>query len=183
MALPATSGIQPLGLAQFVIFPFSAGSPGTGVAATVNGLTSEAQTTEVEHRGNDKVIAKIQTFDSLDWTVTLSEWKQPIIAGIVGGTISTSGTTPNQISILKHKSTDNPPPFAFKAQAQSRGADGGATLLTSPYNNPGSLPPYGFTDQEFQDLDIDFSGIPNGSDEVVYMTLLESNAAISMTWA
>jgi len=185
VAIPATSGDQPFSARDAWVFPFSAGVPGTGkdIPAIV-GLTTDPQSTSVEHRGDDQVISKGSTLDSIDLTLTVGIWSLDAISSLVGGTYTaTAGTTPNQTRKLIHKTTDQPADCAIQAQTISKSADGGGTRLTFYRCQPQGLPDYGFTDAEYQDLTINMSAIPNSSNEIVAVQQFETYTALTGTFA
>ena len=183
MPIPATSGDQPFSAEDAWVYPFSAGVPGTGkdVPGFV-GLTSDPQSTTVEHRGDNKVISKGSTLDSVDLSLTVGIWNLDAISSLVGGTVTTGGTTPNQFRKLVHKTTDQPADSAIKAQTRSKSADGGSVRFTFPRCQPQNLPDYGFTDQEYQDLTIPMSAISNATDEIVIVEQFETYAALTSTF-
>lgn len=184
MAIPATSGDQPFSAEQAWVFPFSAGIPGTGKDIPgFSGLTSDPQSTTVEHRGNNKVISKGSTLDSVDLTLTVGIWNLDAISSCVGGTVSTAGTTPNQTRKLVHKTTDQPADCAIQAQTRSKSADGGGTRFTFPRCQPQNLPDYGFTDQEYQDLTIPMSAISNAANEIVIVQQFETYTDLTSTYS
>jgi hypothetical protein len=182
--IPATSGDQPFNVEDLYIFPFSAGVPGTGLDFPgVVQITGAPQNTVVEHRGDGTVIAKVATYDSNDLTLTVAVWNQAGIVATVGGTLTTTGTTPNQISKLVHKSTDAAPDCAISAQTHSRSADGGGTRLSWPRCQPQNIPSYGFNDQVFVDLDIPMSAVANAANEMVIYSRFETFTALTSTFA
>lgn len=183
MPFPTSAGNQPYSIESAMVFPFSVGVPGTGVALSILNIAGDPQVTDAEHRGNGSVIAKIHELDTYDITVTIPEWVLTPIAAICGGTVSDTGTTPNQIRTLTHKTTDSPVPFGLKAQTNSKSADGGALRLIFPYCQQANLPNYSLNDQEFNDLEVTTSAIPNSNKEIVLIEQYETKTAISSTWA
>jgi len=183
MPFPASAGNQPYSIESAMVFPYSVGVPGTGVALSIVGISGDPQVTDAEHRGNNSVIAKIHTLDSYDITATIPEWVLSPIASMCGGLVADSGTTPNQIRTMTHKSTDSPVPFGLKAQTNSKSVDGGATRLIFINCQPANLPNYSLADQEFNDLEITTSAIPDPStSEIVKIEQYETKTVISSTW-
>lgn len=185
MAMPATSGFQPFSTEDAWVFPFSAGVPGSGfdIPGIVDVGPVDWNTTDVEHRGDNAVIAKGRTIDSGDLTLTVANWDPTAISKLVGGTVgAVTGTTPNQIVTLTHKVTDQPADCAIAAQTRSKSPDGGAARVVFPRCQSQSLPTYGFTDADFNDLDIDMSAIAATGGEIVYLQQMETYAALTSTY-
>ena len=184
MPIPASSGDQPFSVEDAWVYPFSGGVPGVGKDIPgINGLTSDPQSTTVEHRGDNSVISKGSTLDSVDLELTVGVWNLDAISSLVGGTYTaSSGTTPNQIRSLIHKTTDQAADCAIKAQTRSKSADGGGTRFTFYRCQAQGLPNYGFTDQEYQDLTISMSAIPNASAEIVRVEHYETYTALTSTF-
>jgi len=183
MPVPTTSGDQPFNIEDAMIFPFSAGVPGTGTDVPgIVQVTSDPQTTVVEHRSDGAVSAKVATLDSLDITVTIGQWNQAAIILFVGGTSRVTGTTPNQIRNIDHKTTDAPADCAIQAQTHSKSVDGGGTRISFPRCQHTGMVNYGLNDQEFVDLDIPMSAIANTAGFIVTMSQYETYAAISSTY-
>lgn len=185
MPVPATSGWQPFGFADAWAYPFAAGAPGTGFDLPgVVSLEGDPQITEVEHRGDDVVLASGRTLDSIELTLVLGNWDQTAISKIVGGTLGASiGVTPNQTQDLDHAVTDQPPDFGLKAQARSKSPDGGAARLIYPRCQSGGLPSYGFTDQEFTDLEFTISALgETAAQKIATFQRMETYAALTATF-
>lgn len=182
MAL-AGHGNQPFSARDAKIYPFSAGVPGTGkdVPGIVS-VTSEPDQETVEHRGDNTTLSKVVTLNGLDLTLTMALWDADAIASMVGGTVTTEGTTPAQVRSLTHNVNDVPSDFALKVDAPSRSADGGATRLVYPRCQSGGLPNYGLTLDEYQDLEITATAIANADGDIVVLEQLETAAAMTTTF-
>ncbi len=174
-------GDQPFSNRDAKVYPFVSGVPGTGKDLPgIISVTSEPDQETVEHRGDNTTLSKVITFNGLDLTVTVGLWDLDAIASMVGGTVATTGTTPNQIRSIVHKTTDVPADFALKTDAPSRSADGGATRLVFPRCQSGGVPNYGLTLDEYQDLEISASAIPNAGAEILKIEQVEL-AATALT--
>lgn len=175
-------GNQPFSARDAKIYPFSAGVPGTGKDVPgIISVTSEPDQETVEHRGDNTTLSKVITFNGLDLTITVGLWDLDAIASMVGGTVATTGTTPNQVRSIVHKSTDVPSDFALKVDAPSRSSDGGATRLVFPRCQSGGIPNYGLTLDEYQDLEISASAIPNAAGEIVTVEQIELASTVMTT--
>lgn len=183
MPIPATAGIEPFSAEDAWVYPFSAGAPGTGKDAPgFISISGDPQTTETEHRGDNKVLSKGATIDSIDLEVVFGYWDFDAITALVGGTVTTSGTTPNQVRKLVHKTTDQPADCAIKAQTRSKSADGGGTRVTYPRCQPQGLPGYGMQDQEYNDLTVNMTAIPNAANELVIVEQYETYTDLTSTF-
>ena len=185
MPLSATTGDQPFSAEDAWVYPFSAGVPGTGkdMPGFVS-LTTDPQITEIEHRGDNRVISKGSTLDSIDIELVLGQWNLDALSSVAGGTYTaTTGTTPNEKRTLVHKVTDQPADFAIKAQTRSKSSGGGGTRLIFPRCQPNGLPDYGFTDAEYQDLTIPIAAVAHTDDSIVSVELMETYAALTSTFS
>lgn len=183
MTIPATSGDQPFSAEDAWVYPFSAGVPGTGKDITgFSGLTSSPQSTSIEHRGDNKVISKGATLDSVDLSLTVGIWNLDAISSLVGGAVTTLGTGSDQIRRLTHSTTDQPADCAVQAQTRSKSADGGGTRFTFPRCQPQNLPDYGFTDAAYQDLTIPMSAISNSANVIVVVEQFQTYTALTSTY-
>lgn len=117
----------PYGLRDARLTPYSdAGGSTLGVSAdnpVARSISfSEAEDFE-ELRGDDKVVALRGKGASVDWEmenggIALSQYKV-----MAGGTVTTSGVTPDQVTTFKKKVTDSKP--YFKAEGQAISDQGG----------------------------------------------------------
>lgn len=168
MAIAPDSGNQPFSARDAWIYPFAAGVPSTGRDLPgIVSVTSEPDQETVEHRADSQTISKVITFNGLDLTITVGLWDFDAIAAMVGGTVTTDGVAPAQIRHLTHKTTDVPADFALKVDAPSRSAGGGATRLVMPRCQSGGIPNYGMTLDEYQDLEISATAIPNADNTII----------------
>lgn len=186
--IPVTAGEQPFSIEDAWAYPYTAGAPGSGLDIPgIIQIAGDPQNTVAEHRGDNTVLAKSATRDSIDLTATVGVWNQAAIAGLCGGTATTAGTTPNQTRSLSHKSTDSPADVGIQVQTHSKSADGGGTRLIYPRCQSLNMPPYGMNDQDFNDLDIDLSAVAAAAayavpSEMVRMAQFETFTALTSTW-
>lgn len=124
--MPWDTGL-PYGLADTKLTPYTtdaATTLGTG-ADYPNARSmsfSEAEDFE-ELRGDDKVIAIRGKGASVDWEMEHGGITLPAYKLMAGGTVTTSGTTPAQITTFTKKVTDVKP--YFKAEGQAISDNGG----------------------------------------------------------
>jgi len=178
MAL-AGHGNQPFGLELAFVYPFSGGLPGTGKEFPgIVSIEGEPDQDTVEHRGGNRTLSKVNTLNGFDLTLTLGLHDVDAIAAVVGGTVSTTGTTPSQVRKIVHKTTDTPADFGLKGDTPSRSSDGGRTRLIVPRCQSGGLPSYGFVLDEYRDLELTASGIPNAANEIIIYEQAETNTMV-----
>jgi len=79
---------------------------------------TEAESFE-ELRGDDKVILSRGTGPQIQWELESGGIELAAYVAIVGGTLSETGTTPNQIKKVTKKATDARPYFRVEGQAFS----------------------------------------------------------------
>jgi hypothetical protein len=125
--MAANDEALPYGLREVELTPY------TTPAATVLGTAAlypvartlsfdEAEDFE-ELRGDDKVVAIRGKGASVDWEMENGGISLPSYKTMAGGTITTSGVTPNVVTTFKKKVTDARP--YFKAEGRSINDDGG----------------------------------------------------------
>lgn len=110
----------PYGLRDVAIFPLTGEVVGTGVdlpnARTLS--FSEAEDFE-ELRGDDGVAAVRGKGASVNWSLEGGGISLEAVKALYGGTITTTGTTPNQIKTYQKKQTDARPYVRIEGQAIS----------------------------------------------------------------
>jgi hypothetical protein len=119
MALAATA--LPFGLRDVKIQPYDdAGTLGTKVDLPVAQTFSFTEAEDYEElRGDDTVVAIRGKGPKVEWEleaggITMDAWKV-----IAGGTLTTSGVTPNALKRLRKLGTDTRPYFKVEGQAIS----------------------------------------------------------------
>lgn len=118
----------PYGLRDTMVTPYTNGGAGTldttGIDAP-NARTmsfSEAEDFE-ELRGDDKVIALRGKGASVEWEMEHGGIALPAYKAMAGGTLTTTGVTPNTVTTFRKKVTDVRP--YFKAEGQAINDNGG----------------------------------------------------------
>ena len=113
----------PYGLRDTKVTPYTtsgATTLGTGSdAPNARSMSfSEAEDFE-ELRGDDKVVAIRGKGASVDWEMEHGGISLPAYKNMAGGTLATTGVTPNQITTYTKKATDEKPYFKAEGQAIS----------------------------------------------------------------
>jgi hypothetical protein len=124
----------------------------TGVKGTLVDLPNsqtfefEETTSTQELRGDDKVVAKRTTVDAVSWTLEAGGISLEASVVMFGGTITASGTTPNQKKIYRRLDTDSYPDFFVEGQSLS---ESGGDFHTVVYRCKGETFSGSHADQEF----------------------------------
>lgn len=116
----------PFGLRDVKLTPLGAdgGTPGTAVDLPVSRTLSFSETEEFEElRGDDTVAASHGSGVIVEWSLEGGGISLEAYAVMAGGTITSSGTTPNIKKTFSKMETD-PRPY-FKAEGQSINDNGG----------------------------------------------------------
>lgn len=114
----------PFGLRDVKVTPLTGGAAGTSVDLP-NAQTmqfSEAEDTE-QLRGDDGLVAIHGKGPTVDWQLGAGGISLEALAVMNGGTVTTTGVTPNQIKTYSKKGTDSRP--YFRAEGQSISDSGG----------------------------------------------------------
>lgn len=124
----ALDNALPYGLRDTKVTPYTTAASNILASASVdapNARTmsfSEAEDFE-ELRGDDKVIALRGKGATVEWEMEHGGISLAAYQAMAGGTITTSGVTPNQVTTYSKKVTDVRP--YFKAEGQAISDDGG----------------------------------------------------------
>lgn len=110
----------PYGVRDIRVYPLTAETPGTGVdmprARTLS--FSEAEAFD-ELRGDDGLVAVHGKGPQVNWQIEQGGITFGALQVINGGTVTLSGTTPNQVSTYSKKGTDQRPYFKMEGQVIS----------------------------------------------------------------
>jgi hypothetical protein len=129
MALSITR--LPYGLRDVKVTPLdSAGVKGTAVDLP-NAQTLEFQeaTETQELRGDDTVVAQRTTVSAVEWTLEAGGISFEAMVVMVGGTISSTGSTPNIVKSWVRLGTDAYPDFHIEGQAMSESGGDHHTII------------------------------------------------------
>lgn len=113
----------PYGLRDVKLTPYtndSATTLGTGVDLPNSRTFSFSEAEEfTELRGDDKVVTTRGQGASVEWDLEAGGLSLDALKIMAGGTITTSGVTPNQVTTYTKKATDSRPFFQVEGQAIS----------------------------------------------------------------
>lgn len=122
--MPLTTIPLPFGLRDVKITPYTDATATTLAASSIdlpNGRTfSFAESEEFEDlRGDDRLVASHGSGPQVDWELEGGGISFEAVRAMYGGTISETGSTPNQIKTLRKLVTDVRPYFRATGQAIS----------------------------------------------------------------
>lgn len=124
MAIP--DPFLPYGLREVKLTPLGVGgaTPGTAIKLPIARTFEFADTEEFNQlRGDDAVAASHGNGTVVNWSLESGGISFEAYAAMAGGTVTTSGVTPNVVKTYSKKVTD-PRPY-FKARGRSLGDTGG----------------------------------------------------------
>lgn len=176
MAL-ATQGELPYSVEDAKVYPYSGGVPGTAKDIPgIRRIEMDAQIEETEHRGDNKILAVAASINSFDLTIEVGQLNADALAALSGGTVASSGTTPDQIRTLVRKSTDVIADYQIKAKTTSKTSDGGATWLTFHRCQWVGGPSYAMADNEFSVAEITARAVPDTTNQLYTLSQYENVA-------
>lgn len=150
------------GLEDIKVQTFVAGAPSAtkvdlGGAQTIS-FNVESDSAQV--RGDNQVLANVRGAKSLTGSITVARIYLPGFAAMVGGTASTTGVSPDQITTLDETSSPGSTAFQATAQAYSYDLPGSGYRVTLKKLTVTGGPNETMGDQEFDTPTIDFEGAP-----------------------
>lgn len=126
----ALSETLPYGLRDVKVRPVVNGVVGAAVDLPNSQIFSFDESEEfTELRGDDKVRARRGKGPSVNWSLENGGISIEAYAVIAGGTVTSSGTTPNQIKTFNKKNTDARPEFLVEGQSISESGGDMHTVL------------------------------------------------------
>lgn len=146
--MPLTTTPQPYGIRDIKVATLDAtGTKGTLVdLPAAQTMDFEEATSTKELRGDDSVKARRTTIDGANWTLESGGISFEAAMVMVGGTITSTGTTPAQLKTWTRLETDAYPDFYAVGQALS---ESGGDLHLCLYRCKASKFSGSLTDQEF----------------------------------
>jgi hypothetical protein len=122
----------PYGIEDMKVYVLdSADAPGSAVDVPgIRGFTYTEESDSDEWEGDNSIIAVARQPTSLTGTVELGIIKSTVFAAFIGGTASTSGTTPNQITTLESAADKGTRYVQIVGQAPDKQTNGSAYRVT-----------------------------------------------------
>lgn len=146
--MPLTTTPQPYGLRDIKVATLDAtGTKGTLVDLPASQtMDFEESTNTKQLRGDDAVKAQRTTIDQVSWTLEAGGLSFEAALVMIGGIITSTGTTPAQLKTWTRTDTDSYPDFYAVGQALS---ESGGDLHLALYRCKASKFSGTLTDQEF----------------------------------
>lgn len=120
-----TGATIPRGLGDLKVAPMTGDTPGTNVDVPgIRTLSYNVEADSDELEGDNAIIAVVRNAAKLSGSMELGSVSLPALAAILGGTATSSGTTPNRI--LTYNQTNAASTYYFQVTGQAAAADGGA---------------------------------------------------------
>jgi hypothetical protein len=151
---------QPYGLRDIKVATLDAtGTKGTLVdLPAAQTMDFAEKTAEKPLRGDDVVVAKRVSIDSIDWTLESGGISFEASVVMFGGAITSSGVTPNQLKSYTRLYTDSYPDFYAIGQAMS---ETGGDLHLCLFRNKANQMSGTLQDQEFWVTHAEGSALPS----------------------
>lgn len=121
------------GLADLQVAPLTGAGDTPGAWVDVPGARSLSFNTESdsdELEGDNQIIAKVRNAPSLSGSIELGQINLAALAVMLGGTVQTTGTAPNEVSKLEQSSANVTAFYTIAGQAPGVDAAGSAYRVT-----------------------------------------------------
>ena len=176
---------KPFGARDMKIFSRTAATPTYGTGVDVGcfvKLEWEPQVTEKLLEGDDVICAVASQFEGIEVNVEHGGFPLPVYALMIGHTLTDSGTTPNEATIMNLKVNDVRPYFGFIATAF--GTEGGPVMIIGYKHKLTDGAGSALEKGEFMMGEHTWVGIPSDYDSVTVLRAInmEWQLAISTTW-
>jgi hypothetical protein len=120
-----TTQLIPRGLGDLKVAKLTADTPGTNVDVYGSkSLSWNVESTSDQQTGDDSVIAIVRNPKSLTGSIGIGSVPLAALAEMVGGTVASSGTTPNQLQQLDESATAGSQYFQATGTAHNQAATG-----------------------------------------------------------
>jgi hypothetical protein len=141
----------------------AAGTPGSSIDILgIKGVSVSVESDSDEQRGDDSVLATTQEAKSLAVTVSAAAAKADALAAMTGATVTTSGSTPNQIILYKEPSTPVSRYVQITAQGTGRDASGSAFRMKILKAGIESGPTFDMSEGNWMEPSVDLRGVDKG---------------------
>lgn len=173
-----TFGQYPFGLTDIKVFPLTGDTPGAAVQVPA-GRVLEVTPTEdqVPLTGYNGTVATDVTATQADVTLEHGGISLELLAAITGGTIVTTGITPNQVRRLKVGSASVNRPYV-RVIGKALGNDGGdawVDIKKVKFN----IPSGNFNEGEFYVSSMDGTAVRNDSGDLLEFLQHETQATVT----
>ena len=170
----------PFGIEDLKVYVLDAAdAPGTAVDVPgIRGFTYTEESESDEWEGDNQVIAVARQPTALTGTVELGILKAAVFAAFIGGTATTSGTTPNQITTLESAADKGTQYVQIVGQAPDKQTNGSAYRVTVYKAQITSGPDESMTVNDWNGPTLDFTAVQKSSN-LLKREFYETEAAIT----
>lgn len=168
------------GLADAKVFPLTAGDV-LGTAVDIPGVRTIEWSEEADSEtweGDNQVIAVANGALSVTGSIAMGKLSLTAVAALRGGTVTTTGTTPNVVSKYDVPISSDIVYFALKGQTPSYDQGGSASRVTI-HKAAVNSSSQSYSQNEWNEPSFDFTAIPNTSGKIVTYEQYETSTAIS----
>ena len=156
----ALYGEIPRGLDQFFVNVLTGDTPGANVAVPgIRGFSFTVESDSDTLEGDNQVIATVRNPKSLTGSIELGRINLAGLAAMVGGTVGSSGSTPNVILTLDESSAAGTQYFQAQANTHSQDSSGSGYRVVAKKLLVTSGPDESMTVNEWNTPTLDFTGV------------------------
>jgi hypothetical protein len=105
------------GLRELQVAPYVGGALGAWMNLPGLTLTYRLVREQSELRSNDQVVATTSKMVKVEWEIDAGPFPMEVINAMYGGTLTTTGSSPNEEKELKFSVEDDTPDFAIRGRA------------------------------------------------------------------
>jgi hypothetical protein len=135
-------------------------TPGTPVVAPgIRGLSFTVESDSDTLEGDNQVIATVRNPKSLTGSIELGRINLAAMAAMLGGTVASSGSTPNTILALDESSAAGSQYFQVRGNTHSQDSSGSGYRVTLNKVQVTSGPDESLTVNEWNTPTLDFTGV------------------------
>ena len=172
-------GEIPRGLDDLKVYTLTGDTPGSAVDVPgAQSLEWSVESDSDELRGDNQAIALVRNPKTVSGTIRLARINLAAFAAMVGGTVATSGTSPNEIQALEETSAAPAQYFQIVGQASSADTNGSAYRVTIYKALVTGGPNESLTIDEWSTPEFEFESIANGSGNLLKRQNYETLVAV-----
>jgi hypothetical protein len=173
-------GQIPRGLGDLKVYVLdAAGAPGSAVDVTgAQSLEWSVESDSDELRGDNQAIALVRNPKTVAGTIRIAKINLTAMAAMIGGTVATSGTAPNEIQSLEEASAAPARYFQIVGQTGSQDTNGSAYRITIYKALVVGGPNESLTIDEWSTPELEFEAIANASGNLLKRQSYQTEVAI-----
>lgn len=152
------------GVKDAKVYVLAGDVPGSAIDILgIKNLTVNVESESDEQRGDDAVLATTQEAKKLAISITAAAAAADALAAFTGATVSTSGVTPNRITLYREPATPVSRYVQLTAQGTGRDTGGSAFRISVLKAGVNSGPTYDLGEGAWMEPSLDLTGIGRGS--------------------